>query len=165
MTDIRSNQTKSSNCVLNISGIRLMTIMVSIKQSYAMLAVERSVSFSIIENNLCRSIFISRGLPSPFSPSGDSRFRTKTITQLNHIKKRGNLKPSLIPLSRLSHCLASEDKQCRSPRCCILNELWTIRLARMRKSCPCREYTIPWALNIALSCGCLLNLRDSDSRR
>ena len=101
-----------------------------------MLAVERSVSFSIIENNLCRSIFISRGLPSPFSPSGDSRFRTETITQLNHIKKRGNLSSSLIPRTRLWYCPSSEDKQCRSPRCMHI-----------------REYTQPWTLAIALPCG------------
>lgn len=37
-------------------------------------------------------------------------------------KKRGNLNSLLIPRIRLSHCLPSKDKQCRSPRVCILIE-------------------------------------------
>ena len=68
-----------------------MTIIVSIKQSYAMLAVERSVSFSIMENNLCRSIFISRGLPIPIFTLRRLPIPDKNNYSTKPHKKRGSL--------------------------------------------------------------------------
>jgi|GEM_PF-2273423 hypothetical protein len=53
-------------------------------------------------------------------------------------EKRGNLNSLLIPRIRLSHCLPSKDKQCRSPRYMYIERI---------------SNTYVWTSTIALPCG------------